>query len=225
MAVFSFKVDAQCMHRDLSKRFDYKITKTRKTDANGYGWDAKITIDIYNKSDGKLFQTISYKPENTFESTFKDCNNERSYITGKNEKAEIADNDYGDIVIADLNFDGKEDIAVKYNLPADIGPEYWYFVQTDKGFKKDEYLSENMPFFPELIKPERHLLVSYVQPTAGTTIRQFRYNTTTKKWRKIGDRFYYHGIGDGEAIARLEKGTGRDIPKRKKQYEKNAKRM
>ena len=194
-----------CLHTDLSKRFDYKIIKSGKKDTDGFVRKPKITIEIYNKSDKSLFQRLQFTAEGDLYNTFDTCANDRSYITGKNKDVEVSDEDYGDIVVADLNFDGKEDFAVKYHMPVDVGPEYWYFIQGKHGFKKDDYLSDKMPFFPWLIKRKTHTLISIVSPNWGTNIYQFKYNVSTKKWRKIGYRFIYHDIGLEKVLARLKK--------------------
>jgi len=192
-----------CLHSDLSKKFDYKIIRTDQKDFGGTA--SKIIIEIYNKGNKKLFQRLQFTSTGYgLSNTFRVCTNEKSFVTGQNLKGDISDEDYGDIVVADLNFDGKEDFAVKHNIPADTGPQYWYFIQGKKGFKKDEYLSKRMPFFPWLIKSQKHQLISMVSPHAGTHIYQFQYNTTSKKWKKIGERFVYHDEGLDKILARLK---------------------
>jgi len=73
-----------CLHTGLSKKFDYKITKTGKKDSDGIVSRSKISIEIYNKTDKKLFQKLEFLSEGYLSSTFSDCANDRSYITGKN---------------------------------------------------------------------------------------------------------------------------------------------
>jgi len=205
MFLFDGAYGQACLHTDLSKKFDYKISKTSKKDDDGIIRVHKVTIEIYSKADRKLFQKIEYIPDGIFDSTFSECENARSLITGKHKKTEVSDDDYGDIVVADLNFDGKEDLAVKNNIPADVGPEYLYFIQGKRGFIKDEYLSEKMSYFPWLIKPKKHELIALAHPFPGTHIYQFQYNTVTKKWRKVSDRHIYHDIGLEKVLSRLEK--------------------
>jgi hypothetical protein len=41
------------------------------------------------------------------DASYSDCNNVRSYITGVNKYDIAEDNDYGDIIVADFNFDKK----------------------------------------------------------------------------------------------------------------------
>jgi hypothetical protein len=207
LAVFSFKANAQsCLHTDLSTKFDYKVIRSDHQDNDTSLMKSTITIEVYSKSDQKLFQKLQFTSTGyIISNTFTECSNDRSFITGHNMKPDIADEDYGDIVVADLNFDGKEDFAVKYNIPADVGPEYCYFIQGDHGFKKDEYLSKNMPFFPWLMKPQKQTLISIVSPNWGTHIYQFQYNRNLKKWRKIGDRFVWHDQGLDKILKRLKK--------------------
>ncbi|EHQ26637.1 hypothetical protein [Mucilaginibacter paludis] len=194
-----------CLHTDLSRKFDYKVIRLDHKDADGFARESKIIIELYKKSDKKLFQKIQFKTEGIgLSNVFSKCSDDRSYITGQNMKTEILDGDYGDIVIADFNFDGKEDFAIKYNIPADVGPEYCYFIQGDKGFKKDEYLSNQMLWFPWLINSKKHQLISIVSPNWGTRIYKFQYNVFSKKWRKIGNRFFRHDEGLDEELIRLK---------------------
>ncbi len=206
MLLFGGAYGQTCFHTALSKKFDYKIIRIDKKDNEGFTISSNIIIEIYNKSDKRLFQRLQFTSDGyTFYKTFSESTNDRSFITGRNMKAEVSEEDYGDIVVADLNFDGKEDFAIKHNIPMDVGPEYWYFIQGEHGFKKDKYLSENMPFFPWLMKPEKHVLISIASPNWGTNIYQFKYNVSTKKWRKIGYRFIYHDEGLEKVLARLKK--------------------
>jgi len=62
-----------------------------------------------------------------------------------------------------------------------------------------------MWFFPSIIKPIKHTLISIVSPNWGTNIYKFKYNTSTKKWHRISHRFFYHDQGLEEAVERMKK--------------------
>jgi hypothetical protein len=174
-----------CLHTDLSNKFNYKVTLlSHETDS---GFHNQVQLIILQKPSKAVTQKISFQAEYLFEDAYKDCNAVRSYITGKNKGAEIMDYDAGDLIIADLNFDGKEDIAIKNDSGGNGGPTYNYYLQTANGqFKKDIYLSENMRPFPSYINGKRKILITLTHASAmkqGETT--YQYNTAKRKWRII----------------------------------------
>lgn len=73
----------------------------------------------------------------------------RSYTAGKNLSREIVDNDYGDCIVVDFNFNLRDDFAVKTDEWGNGGPLYDYFVQIpDSSFTRDRFLSETLRWFP-----------------------------------------------------------------------------
>lgn len=195
-----------CLHTGLSKKFDFKITRVdiRKPNDTSLFGEKRISVEIYNKSDKRSFQSISFKSGELYDD-FKNCINDRSLITGKNKDAEVGDNDYGDIIVADVNFDGIEDLAIKDRWIGNIGAGYRFYLQTPQGFKQNKYLTEEVVFFPWLLKPKSHLLITTVSPTPGTTIRTYGYNAINKKWRKVGERFVYHDTNIDNILKKLKK--------------------
>ncbi|MDB5157688.1 MAG: repeat protein [Mucilaginibacter sp.] len=189
-----YSIGQTCLHSDLSKKFDFKITRveTKHPGASSLFGKSKITLEIYTKKDKRLFQSIQFASDGLYANDFKICSSERSLITGKNKNSEISDLDYGDIVVADFNFDGKEDIAIKHQWEGNIGVGYYFYIQAKNAFKEDKYLNDEVVFFPWLIKSKQHILITTVSPTPGTTIRQYKYNRTKRSWRKINTRFVYH---------------------------------
>ena len=77
----------------------------------------------------------------------------RSYITGLNKNAKALKNDYGDFIVADFNFDGKEDFALKYNANyKSSGPLYAFYIQqADGSFKNNQFLTGKVGTFPAII--------------------------------------------------------------------------
>ena len=91
------------------------------------------------------------------------CENVRSYSTNVNDTLIALDNDYGDLIIADFNFDNKDDFAIKRNSGGNGGPEYDYFLQSsNNNFIKNSYLSDSLVFFPSEISKEKKCLMTLV---------------------------------------------------------------
>jgi hypothetical protein len=196
-----------CTHTGLSKRLYFKITRTivnHKDDTSLFN-ESNILIEIYLKASGLLFQKIQFISTDLYSDDFKDCSNDRSLITGKNKNSDASDNDYGNIIVADFNFDGKEDFAIKNGQMGNLGVGYRFYIQTKKGFVEDKYLTDNVSFFPWLLNPKRHLLITIVSPTPGTTIRIYKYNSISKAWHQTGKRFVWHDKKLDYYLNRLKK--------------------
>lgn len=209
MFLFSIKeVIAQtCTHKDLSKKFDFRITRTTVSPNDSlllFG-ESEIFIEVYLKGGSKVFQKIKFNTKELYSNDFKDCLNDRSLITGKNKNGEVTDNNYGDIAVADFNFDGREDFAIKDRHIGNIGAGYHFYVQTDNGFKEDKYLTDQASFFPWLLDMKRHLFITTVSPMPGTTIRKYKYNLLTKSWHQVSKRFVWHDENLEYYLSQLKK--------------------
>ena len=144
-----------CIHDDISNHYNFKTNISRYKLA-GTQDSCIIKITIIKKEDGKPIQTIKITSNYLFDSTYFDCNAKRSYMTLKNVKAVAQDNDFGDIIIADFNFDTLEDIALKNSSGGNGGPTYNYYLQNGVGkFVLDNYLSNTMEFFPLFINKKK----------------------------------------------------------------------
>ena len=135
-----------CLHKNLSKSFNFNLSLKRITES-----DCEISLLIIDKKTNKNIQTIKFSSDFIFEKDYKDCSTVRSFSTEINKKLVAEDNDYGDFIVADFNFDGKEDFAIKKDSGGNGGPFYFYYLQNKKSkFIIDKFLSEseNVEFFP-----------------------------------------------------------------------------
>ena len=145
--VVKVKKRQSLLHENLSKTLNYqsfiKRIPTEYTDS----CIVKIVVS------GKTDKNIVYETDIT--STYLLGNNTfanenvRSYITGKNINKDVIDNDYGDLVVADFNFDGLEDFAIKREEGGNAGPFYNFYIQSTRNtFAIDKYLSDTIISFP-----------------------------------------------------------------------------
>lgn len=179
-----------CTNTRLSNTFDFKTSLNRiqfdiKTDS------CIITVFVKSKLTKLTVQTISFGTEfPLFKSSFVDCNNVRSYTTGINKNAEVVDNDFGDLIVADFNFDNKEDFAIKREEGGNGGPLYNYYIQTSGNtFRLDQFLSETMIFFPMNIKKSNKTLTTLVHASAVSVCETiYKLDSATNKWKEIGQR-------------------------------------
>ncbi len=104
-----------CVFRNLSHSYDYEISTyydltidIRKemplVVGRIFSKKTKLVVDSFN------FESIGYdKP------VFIDCQSYNSYLTNQSAGTYLGDNSFGDIVVADLNFDQREDLAIVNN--------------------------------------------------------------------------------------------------------------
>ena len=146
-----------------------------------------IKVSVFDKSTSKLIQAIQYSSEYFFDDAFNECANVRSYTTNVNRDSEALDNDYGDIIIADLNFDTKEDFAIKNNSGGNGGPEYRFYIQDTNGeFIFDKFLSKKMMFFPIHINKTNRTLTTLVHANAlQLSETKYKLNINNQKWKII----------------------------------------
>src|SRR5688572_8680034 len=105
----AFCFGQDCTHEDLSNTLDFRVNvKQIKVDDID---SSIIKVTVRDKKTKKILHSKYFSSYFIYGNSFKNCNSVRSYITGKNKKTLVYDGDYGDLVVADFNFDGKDDFA------------------------------------------------------------------------------------------------------------------
>jgi len=178
-----------CKYTSLSKNFDF-TTSVKRFVVNKRAIDScKITVEVNCRSTGKK-QIISLSSGYMFSNDFQDCKNIRSYITGVNKNANADDNDYGNFIVADFNFDSREDFAVKHDSGGNGGPFYSYYIQDIKGnFALDKFLTGTMVFFPNKFNAKLKSLVTLVHAST-VSVSEITYKFYPKKsvWKQVKQR-------------------------------------
>ncbi len=178
-----------CTHTRLSKQFNFRTYVKRGISDNGFD-EAAVTVIVTDKATKKETQRINFKTERVFAEAFTNCTAVQSYATGFNTQRDNADSDYGDLVVADLNFDGREDLAIKTQEGSNSGSWYAYYLQDSTGkFRRNKYLSDEMGFFPaEMNKKKRTLTIVIHLNVAAFGEITYKLDTTTQKWCKISSK-------------------------------------
>lgn len=189
LSVSGFGFGQEYSNTKLSSKYDFLIKPEKAKTAAGFS-ECKITIKIKDKVSAKA-QSINIVCEMIYEGSFEGNDTTMSYTTGFNKNRKIADNDYGDLVVADFNFDGREDLAVKKEEGGNGGPLYNYYLQDkDAKFVINDFLSNEMTFFPAEINAKRRTLMTLVHANAyqvSETI--YRLDFKSAKWKQISQRF------------------------------------
>lgn len=160
------KVDyVSCNHLSLSKTFDIHLKVTKFKHFYGEQDSCLVKIVLRNKNTSKYVDSLTFSAIMFLNDSYEDCDQVLSYSTGQNVDKEIVDNIYGDIVVADLNFDGLEDLAIM-NDNGNAGTYYRFFFQGDRQkFEESQFLRDSMASFPTKINPDNKTL--FIRRRAG----------------------------------------------------------
>jgi len=134
-----------------------------------------VGIVVLDK-DKKRLQKINYKPESLMGSNLP-----KTATTIPKDSIRNVEN-YDKIIFGDYNFDGLEDFAFINYEGGNAGPQYTYFIQkANKQFEIDEFLSNNMRFFPTKINnTEKTLTIKH--PVGCCKIRTKIFQLKNNNW-------------------------------------------
>ena len=179
-----------CTYTKLSNTFDFKTSQNKNQNAHDTD-SCIVTVYVISKLTNLTLLTICFSTEfYLFKNTFVDCNNVRSYSTGINNLQGVVDNDFGDIIVADFNFDNKEDFAIKREEGGSSGPLYNYYIQiSPTAFKLDKFLSEKMIWFPTIFNEKKKTLTTLVPVNLMSVYETtYKLDTLTNIWKEIDQR-------------------------------------
>ncbi|MFD2718582.1 XAC2610-related protein [Hymenobacter monticola] len=171
----------------MSKTHTFKITSQRFKRADSIRDSCMVTISVFDKQNQKLLQNISYPSTHFFSNVYRRCNAVRSYSTGTNKNTPATDNDYGDFIVADFNFDGKDDFAAKNDSGGNGGPTYNYYIQNRTGkFVIDHFLTQYVAHFPYKISKQQKTLATLVHANADQLKgAAYQFDSAKNEWRRI----------------------------------------
>ena len=182
ICLIDFNLKSQtCIHTDLSKKFDIKTT-IQRFKIKDFPDSCIISAFITSKSNSEIQRIIITSNYLLGDSSFILCDNVRSYITNKNINVEVADNDFGDLIVADFNFDGYDDFAIKREEGGNGGPLYNFYIQIDNSFHLDEFFSNTIIFFPTEFDKNKKTLITLVHANA------YQQRETTYKLKKTKNK-------------------------------------
>ncbi len=187
LATFGLRAQ-ECVHENLSVRFDFR-TRLVYDEKSGI---STISVDIIDKSQRGNIQTVTIKGEGFYADSFSACNSVRSYTTNVNDDLPSGgENDSGNLIVADFNFDGREDFALKRDKGGNGGPLYEFYVQSaDKKFHSDKFLTDTMEFFPLKVDAKKKRLTTLVHANAYQMCKQvYQYDPKSAKWKLVSKSF------------------------------------
>jgi len=178
---FDTLVTNEFYHNELSNHFDIKVLVHRYQSKEPYFDSCVAKFTLLDKASKKVIDTFGINSRLYF-GVFEDKEEVRSYSTKFNANKPIADNIFGDIVIADLNFDKKEDIAIINDHGGTGGPFYNFYLQNDKGkFVLNRFLTDSMVYFPDKIK-NHELTTTVLGGMCFIGKHVYTFDTKTQTW-------------------------------------------
>ncbi len=147
-----------CSYTKLSKNFNIEIYAYQK-DNEDYDFSTLTVMFVRDKHSNEILDIKAIKQDIA---VFEEC----SYALY--EKGEIDLVESPDILVADFNFDNKEDIAVAtYSGGASNPYVYTFFVQAqDKSYDLDDFLTDKVSY-PPRIDAENRTLYTYGHVSAN----------------------------------------------------------
>lgn len=179
-----------CNKTNLSNQFDLLINFKRFSKSHELHDSCTLSILIKDKNSDRTLDSISMNSLFYFGDIFFNCDSMTSYSTKFNSNRQVVDNYFGDIVVADLNFDNKDDIAVINDSGGNGGPFYSYFIQTNnRTFSLDKFLTDSVIYFPNKIDKSTREIVTLVHAGACCVGKHiYHLDKTTNCWRETSHK-------------------------------------
>ncbi|MBK7442043.1 MAG: hypothetical protein IPI65_11020 [Bacteroidetes bacterium] len=186
MSIYDSFTSTACEHLNLSEQFDIKVNFERHTNSKEHHDSCIVKLFLTDKTTKKVIDNISVSSHFYFRDVFMNCKNVISYSTKINLDKEVVDNYYGDLIVADLNFDNKDDIAVINDSGGNGGTFYSYYLQgIDNKFTLNKFLTDSMTYFPSKIKNKSNTLITYVPAgVCGLGEHIYQLNIRTNTWKQ-----------------------------------------
>jgi hypothetical protein len=170
-------------YNNLSRDFNFeiKISRIPARFSEPHSLDSCfVDFKIINKKiKNKIIYERFHNEVAVDKKSFCDSSNVKSYSTEININKPIINNDYGDIIVLDINFDGLEDVAIKRYERFGALPKYFYYIQSkDERFYLDKFLTYEMSFFPTTINK----LSKTLEVKVCEILMKYELREDLKKW-------------------------------------------
>lgn len=180
-----------CVFRNLSYLYDYEISTYYDLTIDTRKEMPLVTGRIFSKKtklvvDSFYFESIGYdKP------ICLDCQSYNSFFTNQSGGTYIGDNSFGAIVIADLNFDQREDLAIINSNGGNGGDCYNFYLQQAGGtFLENKYLRDSMSYFPfEIDRANQQLRVRYRMYNGRDEIKHFEWSQRGQDYQVVQESY------------------------------------
>ena len=163
-----------CDNNTVSDEFDFQLSGYTPTGDEDD--DNHVSLAIISKKDKQLVQTITLEKGAAFR---YDCSS-FSFAKDNAVKDSVSDGIYGDLVVADFNFDGKEDLAVAFEVG--FSEFYNFYLQDNGKFVLNNYLTDSVGLIPNLDVANKTLTTWIREGANRIQIQTFLYNGEKKQF-------------------------------------------
>jgi len=185
--VYDSVIRKQFLRRNLSRQFDIHLRIVRFLEKDHIHDSCMVTASLIDKKSKIIMDSVFLTSNLFFTNYFDNSFHMISYSTNVGAFKEVADNYAGDLIIADLNFDGRDDIALINDMGGNGGSFYSYFIQQpDRKFILDRYLTDSMVYFPSDFNKKRKTLTTYVHSGVSWMGKHvYQFDATKREWKRI----------------------------------------
>jgi hypothetical protein len=179
-----------CELTNLSQQFDIHFHVSRYNNERAIYDSCLVKLIVADKYTKKNTDSTELMSLFLFRDTYSDCDSVTSFSTNYKNKRTVVDNYFGDIVVADFNFDNKDDIAFITEIGGNGGPQYSYYLQSDnRKFYIDKYLTDSVSYFPQIIDKNKHQLTTRVHAGACCTgVHLYQLDKSTGMWQQLSHK-------------------------------------
>ena len=182
----------KCIYTKLSEKYIYEVKNIQNCDSSDLACENTTIVIIRDKKTLMVVDSINMFSGNHFSDVFtKPDERSKSYFTKYNLDATNVDGDFCDFIVADFNFDNKEDFAIVFDSEGSAGVTYNFFVQgLDSKLSLNTFLTDTLRVFPVQFYPKTKRLKS--EARSGTcwhfeTIYQLK---NTSDWRAVSSTIF-----------------------------------
>lgn len=179
-----------CNQTRLSNYFDLDIDYRCYSDSARDADSCLLYVKIKDKKSKAILDTIAITLRYAYSDMYTNCDSMTSFATGFHATREMVDNWMGDMVVADFNFDNREDIAIINDAGGNGGPFYSFYLQTpDRKFIPDPFLTDSVNYFPATIDNHRKRLITFVHAGACCVGQHiYHLDAQTGKWKQTSHK-------------------------------------
>lgn len=185
-AVFDSTSEKHFSLRNLSHQFNVDLDVTRFIEEDHVHDSCIVRTRIIDKMSKRVIDSLLLTSRFFYTNYFDNSRHAVSYSTGVHVFMG-GDNYFGDLVVADLNFDGRDDIALINDQGGNGGPVYSFYSQKADGkFILDQYLTDSISYFPTDIDRKGKTLTTYVHAGACCMGKQvYQFDKENSRWKMI----------------------------------------
>jgi len=183
-----------CYFNKLSRQYSFQLITDESKQIPNHPITT-VDVVISRKSNNHIVQTLSFIQENTHLPKY-DCSS-RSYLTHYQTSKRVVAGNYGNFVIGDFNFSGKEGIAIASEVTKGQAQLYKFYFQNNKGrwVEKTNFVTPNRDafayVFPAKINAKHKTLVFNGQSgKKHPTFLTYHLNEKSGKWQQIKPRIH-----------------------------------